>query len=366
MTDSTLLDVMRSALAVLEGAPTAGWGAAADGELRELVSVTARVRHAVERHSALGAGEVARRSTPDRGLSGFVQKAGHRTVEEFLKAETGVTGRDAATAVRVGSLDGALGDALRDGRVSVPAAEAIRAGLGTPTVEIPRELLDQAAAKLCTEPLDPDRLQRRAREVRDELDEAGIVDREHARRAQRSLRLVRQPDGVWLLDPESAAIVTTVYDRATSPRRGGPRFADPTAREKAARIADDDRTIEQLASDTFTELLRQSASIDTEVLVGGNEQAWKALCFTNVLKAPNILRDVVCLAAADVVVGDEDTGDGTLFDERLHFIEAFESNDDAPSETFKTGWVGGENFGARENLEWALRRQRRAKRHGSL
>jgi len=113
------------------------------------------------------------------------------------------------------------------------------------------------------------------------LDEAGIVDRERRRREARSLRLVRQPDGmtriVWLLDPESAMVVTTVYDRATSPRRGGPRFADPAAREKASRIADDDRTTEQLASDAFTELLRQSATMDRTTLLGGDDPAVRVL-----------------------------------------------------------------------------------------
>ena len=276
MTDSTLLDAMRSALAAVESAPTTGWSAAPDAELRELIAVTARLRESVERQAAMGAGEAARRSSPELGLNGFVQRAGHRTVEEFLKTETRVTGRDAVTAVRVGTLEGSLGDALRTGRVSVPAAEAIRSGLGTTAHGVPVEVLDQAAERLCTESasLDPDRLRRRAREVRDELDEAGIADRERARRAARSLRLVRQSDGmtriVWMLDPESAAIVTTVYDRATSPRRGGPRFVDPEAREQARRVADDDRTTEQLASDAFTELLRQSASVDPHVLVGGD------------------------------------------------------------------------------------------------
>ena len=165
----------------------------------------------------------------------------------------------------------------------MPAAEAIRSGLWTAAPGVPGEVLDQAVERLCTESasLDPDRLRRRAREVRDDLDEAGIVDRERTRRAVRSLRLVMQSDGttriVWLLDPESAAIVTTVYDRATSPRRGGPRFVDPEARERARRVADDDRTTEQLASDAFTELLRQSASVDSRFLVGGDAPAVQVL-----------------------------------------------------------------------------------------
>jgi len=144
-------------------------------------------------------------------------------------------------------------------------------------------LLEQATERLCgdAKSVDPDRLHRLAREVRDELDEAGVADREAQRRAARSLRLVRQADGmtriVWLLDPESAAVVTQVYDRATSPRRGGPRFVDPEQHAAASAISDDSRSTEQIASDSFTELLRQSGAVDRNVLLGGGEPAVRVL-----------------------------------------------------------------------------------------
>ena len=286
MTPTALLDALRGARALVRDAPVEGWSAASDARLRELIAEVAELRQAVERHTVLGAGEVGRRSRPELGLGGFAQRAGHRTAEEFLRVRTGITGRDAATATRVGALatsSGTLGSALRDGRVTVATADAIHTGLGSPSDAVPSEVLEQAAARLCeaASDLDPDRLQRHAREMRDELDEAGIADREAQRRAARSLRLTRLPDGmtriVWLLDPESAAIVTTVYDRATSPRRGGPRFVNPEARQKAMRIADDVRSTEQLASDAFTELLRQGAARDRDVLVGGDEPAVRVL-----------------------------------------------------------------------------------------
>jgi hypothetical protein len=286
MTAATLLDALRDAGDAVRAAAAAEWSTADDAELRELIGAATTLRREAERHAALGAAEVARRSSAELGLAGFAQRAGHRTVEEFLRVETGVTGRDAASTARAGALlteGGPLAEALRGGEVSVPAAVAIQAGLGPATDSVPGELLDQAAERLCDEAaaLDPDRLQRRAREVRDELDEAGVAGREAARRAARSLRLVRQADGmtriVWLLDPESTAIVTEVYDRATSPRRGGPRFVDPDARAAAARLADDERSTEQLASDAFTELLRQSATIGSEVLLGGGEPSVRVL-----------------------------------------------------------------------------------------
>jgi hypothetical protein len=178
MTTSALLEALRQAHDRLRVAPSEGWGEASDVELGELLAAAASLRQSAERHAALGAGEVARRSRPEHGLSGFAQRAGHRTVEEFLRVETGVTARDAAATARVGEIAGdrgVLGTAILKGRVSVAAADAIQAGLGAPSAAVPTELLEQATERLCGDAvsIDPDRLQRRAREVRDELDEAG-------------------------------------------------------------------------------------------------------------------------------------------------------------------------------------------------
>lgn len=104
MTTSKLLTALRAARDGLTSAPVSGWAGASDPELSELIALAASLRQTVERHAALGAGEVARRSTVEHGFSGFAQRAGHRTVEEFLRVQTGVTGRDAAMSVRVGAL----------------------------------------------------------------------------------------------------------------------------------------------------------------------------------------------------------------------------------------------------------------------
>jgi hypothetical protein len=150
-------------------------------------------------------------------------------------------------------------------------------------------VLDAAAARLLDRigGLDADRAGREARAVRDELDVEGVQEREDARRDQRSLRLGRRADGMgyvnWILDPETFAVVSDVFDRVTSPRRTGPRFLSAgehenarergageheNARERGAPDLDDDRTPQQLASDTFAELLRQGAHADTSQLLG--------------------------------------------------------------------------------------------------
>ena len=202
-----------------------------------------------------------------------------------MKSQTGATGRDAVVALRVGRLAQAegsvLGDAVTGGAVSVQAAEAIRAGLDGAAA--PPELLDQATELLCDEAssLDPDRLHKRAREVRDELDEAGIAPREAVLRGRRSLRRLDLRDGmkrlIWDYDPLTAGVVDEIYDRATSPRRGGPRFVDTEQKGRADALEKDERTTEQIASDAFTELLRQAATLPSDVLLGKGAPAVRVL-----------------------------------------------------------------------------------------
>ena len=119
--------------------------------------------------------------------------------------------------------------------------------------------------------------------MRDDLDLLGLPEREEARRAQRSFRLGRRADGMgyahWILDPETYAIVSDVYDRVTSPKRSVPSFeADSSPRGvnggalegalDSALDPADDRTPEQRASDTIAELLRQGVAADTSQLLG--------------------------------------------------------------------------------------------------
>jgi hypothetical protein len=283
MTTSTLA----TAVAVLRDVPrsVASYQSASDVALMELARLAGQAKKIADAHLALAAGEVARRSAPGLGSAGLAQREGARTTEELLKVTTGVTGRDAVVAVRVGKLaqtDGdALGQAVVGGEVSVPAAEAIRAGLeGTAAAP---ELLAEATQLLCDEAptLDPDQLFKRAREVRDELDEAGIASREAVLRGRRAIRRLDLRDGmkrlIWDYDPVTAGVVDEIYDRATSPKRGGVRFVNPEQAQRASQIEHDERTIEQLASDAFTELLRQAASLDPGVLVGKGTPAVRVL-----------------------------------------------------------------------------------------
>jgi hypothetical protein len=249
-----------------------------DRELIELIARSAQNERLARAHSALLAGELARRSAPELGHDGLAQKLGHRTPQKLIQATTGTTSRDAAQAVRVGGLMhshpwlGSIAAKIAEGSVSTDAADAIRSGLGTPSEAVTARQLASAAADLgeAAATIDADRLFQRAREVRDELDAAGIVDRERAAREAREFRLQRLADGglriVWRLDPIEGSVMTEVYDRATSPRRGGPRFV--SEEDRAQRIADDPRTTEQLASDVFFGLVTAGAEVDPAQLLG--------------------------------------------------------------------------------------------------
>ena len=296
----TTLERYRAAAQVLSELPTdpALYAALDEAQLLEANRLFATSQVALRSGGALIAGEIAHRSVPELGSDGLAQRAGHRTAVQFVKVTTGSTGRDAGTAVRVGEMmraaategqvDATTGEvatpsqpwlapvasALAARAISVECAEAIRAGLGVPTSAVSAEQLSDAACQLSelARALDPDALAREARAFRDALDLEGVALRAEERWQQRSLRLFAQADGttklVWVMDPETAAGVRDLYDRATSPKLGGVRFVDPERQELAETILKDVRTPEQLASDDFAQLLRLGADTDPRFLLG--------------------------------------------------------------------------------------------------
>ena len=304
MTSSDLLARLAAAAGALEAVPNelAVYRELSDDSLGEVVRALSAITRVAESRAAFAAGEVARRSAPELGHDGFAQRTGHRTAIELVRAMTGATAREATTAVEAGLLvqqtvpDAVTGEvfgerpwllpvgrALAGGTLSTAAAEAIRNGLGSPSEGVTAAELAVAAEQLCEEAvtLDADRLFRRARELRDLLDESGIADRERQRRERRGLKFWRRAHGMgrltWDLDPESCAVVGEIYDRVTSPRRGGPRFVDEQAQAEADAVRADQRSTEQYASDVFVQLLRQGVDADSSRLLGGNPPAVRVL-----------------------------------------------------------------------------------------
>lgn len=264
---------------VIEVAGVPDVTALADSELLALQRSYGAARRQVDAGSSVLAAEVARRSHHDLGYSGLAQRQGARTPEKLIASVTGLSVPESRAMIAAGAAAdapwmGEVTSALQQGDVSVGATAAILAGLGTPSADVDADALLEAAREVLEDSgtLPPEQVARRAREKRDELDEAGVLDREKALRDKRFLRLTPQDDGMTrifgLLDPESAALVTDAFDLVTSPRRGGPRFVDEQAKAKAQRIIDDPRTTEQITLDAFVEMVRIAGAADTGRVFG--------------------------------------------------------------------------------------------------
>ncbi|WP_346231891.1 HNH endonuclease signature motif containing protein [Parafrigoribacterium mesophilum] len=272
--------------------------------------------------ASLIAGEIGHRSRRDLGYSGLAQREGFRTPEALVQFTTGSTAREATTLVQIGTMvydsiiDAAtdttapdapvhepwlraVGAAVSSGTLSLEAARAIRAGLGNATVDansggVTAVQLAEAASALLEEAaeLNADQLYKRARALRDDLDAAGIANRERAIYQERSFRRVKRPNGLsrFILDPdlETSAYLDDVYDKLTSPRRGGPRFIDEADKAWAETVANDDRTLDQYLHDAFTALLRLgvgSDQSDAHLITGSRTPAVRVLVTGETLRA---------------------------------------------------------------------------------
>ncbi|TFB56889.1 DUF222 domain-containing protein [Cryobacterium sp. Sr3] len=141
------------------------------------------------------------------------------------------------------------------GTLSVDAAEAIRAGLGQIDAAVTAEKLRVALAALLTEApsLNADEVFKRARRMRDRLDQAGITAREKQAHDDRYLKVYRLSNGNVRLNglfaPEDGEFVLSTFDSITGPRRGGVRFVDPERAVWAQKMQDDPRSTEQVNAD---------------------------------------------------------------------------------------------------------------------
>ncbi len=272
----------RSAFAALVDSSTRFSAPAVDGlndaELMQTQRSLAEIRRRVDAWSAAVAAQIAHRSRHELGGEGLAQRHGARTPEMLVQRLSGASAREAHTMVRVGvlmaepsTLD-VVGSAVADGDLSLDAADAIRAGLGAIDSSVPVDAIVDASQKLVRDAgsVTVEKLAARAREWAAELDEQHVLNRERALRDARYLRVTPLSDGMTrlsaLLDPESAAVVVAASDGATSPRRGGPRFVDPAAIERAERLIRDERTTEQIAVDAFVELIRLGSAAAPEVV----------------------------------------------------------------------------------------------------
>ncbi len=271
---------------VIELPELSGVARASDAELERLLGKVAAAKRRVDACAAVLAGEVERRSDRELGYSGLAQRTGDRTADGFVARVTGASGSEARQLVTVGKLLDApppwlsgVAAGVDSGDVSIGAAAAITTGLGAPSASVAADDLLDAADRLLVETagLSPEKVARRAREVRDELDAAGVADREALLRSKRFLRLTPQADGMTrilgMLDPVQAALVTDAIDCVTAPRRGGPRFVDPDELARVEAMEKDPRTTEQIAVDALVEMIRIAGAADEGRVFGVRKPA---------------------------------------------------------------------------------------------
>lgn len=251
------------------------FGALSDDSLLEAQRALAAHRRTVDIFSAALAGEIARRSTRELGYSGLAQRSGFLSAEALIQSATGGARAEAAKHVAVGAvLDSIVGEAVLDGSLSVDAAHAIHAGF---------QSTDESALSLVREAgtLNVDRLLRRAREAREQLDIDAVARREIEQRDMRYFRYSRRADGMvrggFLLDVEAGALVTAAFDAVLSPRRGGPRFATADQRERDLTLEGDERTTEQIAADSLVAMIQLAVDVDPGTVFGSRRPAVRVL-----------------------------------------------------------------------------------------
>lgn len=170
--------------------------------------------------------------------------------------------------------------ALRDGSLSSAQFDVIRRGLGEPPVRagddesVVRAAWTEAAEHLVMEAAHRtvEELGAAARTIRDLLDSEGAQERFLARFEKRSFRTYLDQDGMrratMVLDDEGGAFLHSLIDAAMRPRRGGPRFVDADEKARAAELAEDPRTNEQLTYDLVLDVLRAGALADPGAVFG--------------------------------------------------------------------------------------------------
>ncbi|QHO68933.1 DUF222 domain-containing protein [Marisediminicola antarctica] len=176
-----------------------------------------------------------------------------------------------------------LAAALAAGILSIDAVESIRRALGDVDPAITAGALTAACEHLIgtSTGLTPEQLYRKARQLRDSLDEAGIERREKERRDLRSVRTWWDPAGMYCgsfrLPPEEGMIVSTAFDEILSPRRGGPRFVDLEAKASAEELLNDQRSTEQIAADGLVDLIRLAVDADPGTMFGRRRPAVRVM-----------------------------------------------------------------------------------------
>ncbi|TFD67000.1 DUF222 domain-containing protein [Cryobacterium sp. Hb1] len=237
--------------------------------------------------------------------------------------------------------------AVAAGTFSPGVGDALLRGLGTLDQAVTADRLAAALRVLLVDApgMNTEQAYKRARRLRDELDAAGILAREKQARDDTTWSLWRRADGMVtlhaLLPAEQGEMWIATYDALTSPRRGGVRFVDPKRAAWAQSVKDDPRTVDQIAADSFTQLLKLGADADPNTLFGGRRPVVRVIV-TEHDRPTTIQAPTAAASAATQSGASNEAGQTSETTENAPLIGAARSGENAkPSRTAETDDASG-------------------------
>ncbi len=313
--------------------PTRAGGLTDESVLAALRELAALANDAARMQAVL-VGVAAQRSQRERGHSGLAATQGHSSPTSLVQSITGGTRADAARQVRIGrsliddvgagdssaessdavdavpAWDAPLRDALLAGRLTPAQHDAIRTGLGEPSVDgvddrtaalawsaAAEQLVGEASG--CT----VEELAARVRTVRDVLDPDGAQRRFDDRYEKRSLRMWVDAHGQHHaridFDDEMALWVRQVVTTALRPRRGGPRFMTDAERAQVDALVGDVRSNEQLEYDLVMDVLRAGAVAAASDVFGARQPGVRMVVVKDAVGPRDALGRLLAVAHAE-------------------------------------------------------------------
>jgi hypothetical protein len=268
---------------------------------------------------------IARRSDHSLGYSGLARKNGFPTPATFIQSMTGTSKDEAVKLARLGEMmveaesadpvevngageitggsgGTAIATAATAGGISLDCADAIRRGLGEPHASVTAEQLRMEAEKLIAHAasgsavsvVTPEALLTLARQARERLDASAVDRGQRERSTARSVRIWEKDGmfgGSWKLTGEDGGVeINTALKLLLAKNTGGPRFPSTGAngasieQSDAEAALEDDRSMDQIVADGFTQIVLNGLHVDPTVVPGVSRAAVRVVVSEKVLE----------------------------------------------------------------------------------
>lgn len=272
-------------------------------EVKVFMRLAAAVRNAADRVLACGAAEIHQRSRREFGSAGLAKAEGHVNPQTMIAQLTGCSRSEAKKLDGLGrSLMQAsplsrpseasdpsgehreaqpgtpwhaeLSALMLAGEITPDRFEALRSGLGEPTMHVASTDLTAAANRVLSllHPDDlPETVYRDSRAARALLDRAGAARSENEQYDRQQAKIWCDREGMVHLSavfaPEDGTFIKNSLDLLLGPRIGGPRLASKKAEAEAQSIADDPRTVEQMTAGAIVALVKAGVEVEHSAIL---------------------------------------------------------------------------------------------------